>query len=212
VKRCPPRLAKAAIVASALLLAGGAFAIVVTAFLGAGNPGRRSTQVFPGGSRILFADARGLKWMYPDEETIEIAPSFIGANLVAGGNELLAARPTENPEASPPCGGCFADVDYYLMNLDGSERRLILQAETTTGGTRVGHLDVQMSPDGTRLAYVRQLESGPATIPPGELWVVDLATDRRTELGSAPSSDLPSCGGTIPTCSRSLPTARSSNW
>jgi hypothetical protein len=77
------------------------------------------------------------------------------------------------------------------MNLNGSGRRLVLQAEPTTKrGNRVGHLSVKISPDGTKLAYVRQMESGTnGSNLSDRLWVADLATGRKTDLGPAPSSD-----------------------
>jgi len=81
-------------------------------------------------------------------------------------------------------------VDYYLMNLNGSGRRLILQAEPTKTRTQTGHLDVQISPDGTKVAYVSQVDSrANGRTLANRLWVADLATGRKTDLGPAPSSD-----------------------
>jgi hypothetical protein len=148
------------------------------------------TAVFPGGGRILVADGHGLKWLYPDGKTTRIAPGFIGATLIAGGTKLLAWRPTRDTKAAPPCGGCYAGFDYYLMTLDGTGRRLVLSAEATRGNVQVGYLSVDASPDGTRLAYARQTESRTnGNILFDKLWTVDLATGRRTDLGPAPSSD-----------------------
>jgi hypothetical protein len=152
------------------------------------GPGR--VVLFPGGGRLLFADAHGLKWLYPDGKTVGFAPGFIGASMTAGGTKLLAWRPTQNPRARPPCAGCFADVDYYLMNLDGSGRRLVLRAEPTRGNIQPAHLDVQASPDGTRLAYIRQGQStSTGRTLYDQLWTVSLVTGRRTDLGPAASSD-----------------------
>ncbi len=155
-------------------------------------PGQSGAVVFQGGGRILFADSQGLMWLYPNGKRTMIASGFIGASLAEGGTRLLGWRPTQNPRAVPPCGGCFADVNYYLMNLNGSGRQLVLRAEPTTKrGNRVGHLAVKISPDGTKLAYVRQVESGTnGSTLSDRLWVADLATGRKVDLGPAPSSDL----------------------
>jgi len=89
-----------------------------------------------------------------------------------------------------PCGGCYAGFDYYLMKLDGTGRRLVLPAEATRGNVQVGYMSIEASPDGTRVAYVRQGESGTnGRTLFDQLWTVDLATGRRTDLGPAPSSD-----------------------
>jgi hypothetical protein len=197
--RVPPRwhgwrrwLAPAAAAASVIAVVAGLVAIGGRTH-GPRVPGHAGAVAFPGGGRILFADAaQGLKWLYPNGKTTEIAAGFIGASLAEAGTRLLAWRPTQNPRAVPPCGGCFADVDYYLMNLNGSERRLVLRAEATTKrGNRVGHLAVKISPYGTKLAYVRQVESGVGgNVLSDRLWVADLATGRKVDLGAAPSSDL----------------------
>lgn len=137
---------------------------------------RRSTPLFAGGGRILlYVPGQGLEWAYPDGRTTEIARGFIGAGLVIGNTRLLAWRPTQNPRVKPPCQGCFGGLDYYLMNLNGTGRRLLLRAEP-----KVGHDSVELSPDGSRLAYFR-LEGSP---PNGseQLWVADLVTGKRTEL------------------------------
>ncbi len=170
-----------AIIATSLAIAGG----------GGGHrtTGHAGTASFPSG-RILFADSWGLRWLYPDGKTTYIAHGFIGASMVAGGTKLLAWRPTQNPHARPPCGGCFADVDYYLMNLNGSGRRLVLRAEPTSGKVQVGHLSVEASPDGRRLAYVRQGESrSTGNNLFDQLWAIDLANGHKIDLGRAPSSD-----------------------
>src|SRR6266851_3235314 len=76
------------------------------------------------------------------------------------------------------------------MGLDGSGRRLVLAAEATRRNIRVGYLSVGASPDGKRIAYIRQGES--ATTGRNvfdQLWTVDTTTGRKTDLGPAPSSD-----------------------
>ena len=181
----------APIAAAAAVLAVVMGLLAITGLL----PGRPTVShahrvVFPGGGRILVADGHGLKWLYPDGQTTRIAPGFIGATLIAGGTRLLAWRPTRNTKAVAPCGGCYAGFDYYLMTLDGTGRRLVLSAAATRGNVQVGYLSVEASPDGTRLAYVRQAESRTnGDILSDQLWTVDLATGRRTDLGPAPSSD-----------------------
>jgi len=169
-----------AIIATSLAIAGGAGSDRTSGHAGA--------VWFPSG-RLLFADAWGLKWLYPDGKTTGIAHGFIGANMVAGGTKLLAWRPTQNPKARPPCRGCFADVDYYFMNLNGSGRRLALRAEPTGSKVQVGHLSVEVSPDGRGLAYVRQGESrSTGNNFFDQLWVIDLANGHKIDLGRAPSS------------------------
>ncbi len=179
------------------ITAAAAVLAVVTGLLAIASrlPGRPTVShahavIFPGGGRILVADGHGLTWLYPDGTTTTIAPGFIGATLTAGGTKILAWRPTRNAKALPPCGGCYAGFDYYLMRLDGTGRRLVLPAEATGGNVQVGYMSVEASPNGTRLAYVRQAEArtnGNTLF--DQLWIVDLATGRRTDLGPAPSSD-----------------------
>lgn len=186
--RAWPRWAAPAAAAAVLAVAGSL--VIAGQSHGRQETGHGRPVTFPGGGRILLAGGYGLKWLYPDGRTSEIAPGFTGARLAAGGTRLLAWRPTQNPKARPPCAGCFADVDYYLMNLDGTGRRLVLRAEPTRGDIQVGHLSVEASPAGTRLAYVRQEESrSNGHILSDQLWTIDLVTGRKTDLGPAPSSD-----------------------
>lgn len=182
------RRALAPVAAAASVLA------IVASLLALGHGSHRTTQRATSPStasgRILFADAWGLKWLYIAGKASRVAHGFIGANIVAGGTKLLAWRPTQNPQARPPCHECFADVDYYLMNLNGSGRRLILRAEATKGNVQVGHLDVKVSPDGAMLAYVRQGQSrSTGNNIFDQLWVTDLASGHKVNLGRAPSSD-----------------------
>jgi hypothetical protein len=167
---------------------------VVAALLALGHSNVRRPHGAVGSSsttgRILYADAWGLNWLYPGHKVMRVAHGFIGAEVVAAGTQLLAWRPTQNPRAHPPCQGCFADVDYYLMNVNGSARRLVLRAEATKSHSQVGHLDVTASPNGSMLAYVRQaqaLSTGNNLF--DQLWVTDLSNGRKINLGPAPSSD-----------------------
>jgi hypothetical protein len=108
--------------------------------------------------------------------------------MVMGARRLLAWRPTQNPRARPPCPGCFADVDYYLMNLDGTGRRLVLRAENTTPAGQVTHDSVESSPDGRELAYLRLGGSAAHHTAFNQLWVVDAATGNRHDLGPGGSA------------------------
>jgi hypothetical protein len=151
---------------------------------------RSRPQALPGGGRILlYAPGYGLEWVYRGSRTVPIARGFIGAQLVLGGRRLLAWRPTQNPRATPPCPGCFADVDYYLMKLNGTGRRLVLRAEGTAHRVQVGHDSVQLSPDGKMLAWLRITASKPAGNQASDrLWVADLATGKRADLGPGGSA------------------------
>jgi hypothetical protein len=133
-----------------------------------------------------------LKWLYPDGRTVQIASGFAGA--IAAGGKLLAWK-----HANPPGAfrflphGCSArdctrihDLSYYTMNLDGSDSRLVLPAEPPVGNTAVQYENAQLSPDGSRLAYISQeLRNGTKNIFLGasELWSLDLTTGQKTDLG-----------------------------
>jgi len=171
------------------LAAAGAAAVMVvtatTALLAARHaqpghqvPGTATTKpgtpdlpapIFPGGGRLLVANAGVLKWLYPDGRTIRIPGRFDGARVSAG--QLLAWKYT-------PSGAA-----YYLMNLNGSRQRLVLAAGHDKKLTVVGAL---LSPDGSTLAYIRQ-DLVSAVIVADTLWVRNLATGQRTDLG--PFSD-----------------------
>lgn len=125
------------------------------------NTAKPAVPVFPGGGRLLFADRHGLKWLYPDGKTVRIAlGGFSGAAVAAG--RLVAWNKT----------------GAYVMNLDGSRRHLVLAFRP---GTRNGASAVAgLSPDGSRLAYY----VGTDPVVTGDtLWVADLATGRRVDLG-----------------------------
>ncbi len=153
---------------------GAAVAAVVGAAVFAGlppgglahpRPAATAARIFPGGGRLLLVHAGDLMWLYPDGRTIRIARGFDGAKVSAGG--LLAWKYT-------PRG-----PDYYTMRLDGSRRRLVLPAER---GRRLDDIQVQLSPDGARLAYIRQQVLSQANVT-YTLWVLDLATGQRVDLG-----------------------------
>ena len=109
--------------------------------------------VFPGGGRLLFADSRGLKWLYPDGKAVRIASGFSSAEV--NGPELVAWNTT----------------GVYTMALDGSRRHLAIAFKPgpAAGVPQSGAL----SPGGSRIAYyVGKM-----------LWAADLATGRRVQLG-----------------------------
>ncbi len=178
----------AAPAAAALAILAVAAALAVAAGM-RGHHGVRHGRppVFAGSGRILlYVPGYGLEWVYPDGRIWQIARGFIGARLALGGTRLLAWRPTQNGLAKPPCRGCFADVDYYLMDLGGTRRRLVLAAEDTAPAVRVGHDSVGLSPDGSKLAYLRLgISTAGGSEVFSQLWVTDLATGRRVDLGPA---------------------------
>jgi hypothetical protein len=174
----------------ARLAAAGAAAVMVvtsvTVFLAARHmqpghqePGAATTKpgtpnpptpVFPGGGRLLLANAGVLKWLYPDGRTIRIPGQFDGARVSAG--QLLAWKYTPSGTA------------YYTMNLNGSGQRLVLPAGHDKKLTVIGAL---LSPDGSALAYIRQ-DLVSAAIVTDTLWVQNLSTGQRTDLGAISDS------------------------
>jgi hypothetical protein len=119
---------------------------------------------FPGGGRILFGDGWGLKWLGADRRVDWLAEGFLGADLVAHGTRLLARKLTHE------------DYDFFLMDLDGSDR---LHVAGPGRGTTVSN--VVVSPDGSKAAYVRTRLGAGAS--PGRLFLVDLRAGDRTDLG-----------------------------
>lgn len=185
-RRRGARLRSAAAAIAVLLVA----AFVMARAWPAGAPhqaggGTSHARLFPGGGRLLSVTARGLAWFYPDGRRAVIAPWFRGAGAGAGiyGDRLLAWR-TPGPCGSP----CFSDVSYYSMNLDGSDARLVLPAEHEVGGAGFYHFQVQLSPDGAMLGYVRTEEFPGGRNGTGELWTINLATHQRSDLGPLPGS------------------------
>src|SRR6266699_3835149 len=95
-----PRWAVPLAAAAAVLAVAGSLALVGQSHGGQKTgPGRPAA--FPGGGRILLAGDYGLKWLYPDGRTSEIAAGFTGARLAARETRLLAWRPTQNPRVRP---------------------------------------------------------------------------------------------------------------
>jgi hypothetical protein len=162
---------------------------------GGGRPahGRApGAPLFPGGGRLLLDRQGVLEWLYPDGRTVRVASGFAGATLE--GRKLLAWKHVTPPGAARFLPhGCFGpdctrihDLSYYTMNLDGSDARLILPAESPAGNIAFQYEDAQLSPDGGRLAYISQeLRNGTRNIFLGatELWSLDLKAGQKTDLG-----------------------------
>lgn len=160
-------------------------------------------RLFPGGGRILLESHGDLRWLYPDGRTVTIASGFAGASLA--GTKLLAWKNVNPPGASrflPK--NCFSSdcarfygVSYYTMNLDGTNAKLVLAAERPFGNTAIYHGEVQPSPDGSRLAYLRVEQRRNGTVVTTELWSMSLMTGRKTDLGSYSSPFAWRDNGTI---------------
>jgi hypothetical protein len=165
-RRRNARLAAASVAALAFLVAVVPVASALSGGDGRPAHGRTSgAPLFPGGGRLLL-DRRGtLEWLYPDGKTTRIAHGFDGAKISAG--ELLAWRFTSH------------GASYYTMKLDGSQRRLVLPAER---GKQFDDIQAQLSPDGSRLAYIRQQVISQRKVV-RTLWVAELATGQRVDLG-----------------------------
>jgi hypothetical protein len=187
-------LAAASVVAVAILVA----VVPVAGAVGGGGGGRPAhgrtsvAPLFPGGGRLLRYRHGALEWLYPDGRMVRLASGFAGATLAGG--KLLAWKHANPPGASRFLPhGCSApdctrihDLSYYTMNLDGSDARLILPAESPVGNIAYQYEDAQLSPDGLRLAYISQeLRNGTRNIflGPREMWSLDLATGQRADLG-----------------------------
>jgi hypothetical protein len=110
-----------------------------------------------------------LSWVYPNGRTALIPGDFDGATAFPGG--LLAWRFTGQ------------GAGYYTMTLDGRNQRLVLPADRNPDLSVIAAL---VSPDGARLAYIRQDVSSSVKVI-DTLWVLDLGTGRRMSLG--PVSD-----------------------
>jgi len=180
--------------ASALAVVAVSGGIVAVAGHGA-RPAHRTRidgmVAFPGGGRILLSDAEGQEWLGADGKTAAVGAGFTGVSLADHGRSLLAWRPTRNPDAIPPCAGCSAGVNYYALTLNGTGRRLVLRAEPTTKrGNQVTHLDVQVSPGGSTLGYIRRVDRPSGSALSSQLWTLNLATGARADLGPLPSGAL----------------------
>jgi hypothetical protein len=175
------RLAAASAAVILVAVAGAVFAATqlagTTGQHSAANPGkprepRLTLPVFPGGGRLLLASAGVLRWLYPDGKTVRIPGSFDGATILSG--ELLAWKYTHFGPA------------YYTMTLNGSDQRLVLAAGHDS---KLSVTEALLSPDGSRLAYVRQ-DLVSQSVVTDTLWVLDLASNRHVDLGPIADSAL----------------------
>jgi hypothetical protein len=130
--------------------------------------------LFPGGGRILFAQRGSLYWLYPDGRRVPIATGFTGA--VVSGRRILAFKSAQTTYIGPGMYPGSPGTSYYSMNLNGSGSTLVLPPESSD---RYFDANVQLSPDGSRLAYLR-LRNGELG---GELFSINLATRQRSDLG-----------------------------
>jgi hypothetical protein len=99
-------------------------------------------ESFPGGGAILFSGGSGLRAAFPDGSETWVGP-FFGAEPFPGlqffpSGQVLAWKITRE------------DDDFYVMRLDGTDRHHVL-APTR----RQIPFGVQMSPERTKLAYIR---------------------------------------------------------
>jgi hypothetical protein len=136
------------------------------------------TPVFPGGGRLLLAGGGVLSWLYPDGRTVRIPGQFDAARVSA--RQLLAWRYSDFGTA------------YYTMNLNGSRQRLVLPAGHDK---KLSVIDALMSSDGTTLAYIRQDLVSPAVVI-DTLWVLNLTTGQRADLGAISTSAFAWTGST----------------
>jgi hypothetical protein len=144
------------------------------------TPGKHhlGAPVFPGGGRLLLANGGVLSWLYPDGRTVRIPGQFDAARVSAG--QLLAWRYSNFGAA------------YYTMNLDGSRQRLVLPAGHDK---KLSVINALLSPDRTTLAYIRQDLVSPAIVT-DTLWVLNLATGKRADLGVISGSAFTWTGST----------------
>lgn len=124
---------------------------------------------FLGGGAILSSGAGGLRATFPDGSSTTIGP-FLGAEPFPGlqffpSGELQAWKLTRE------------DADYFVMRMDGTHRRHVLRP---TG--RRTPFGVEASPDGTKLAYVRETYLGPGRAR-YELFMLGLSSSRSVNLG-----------------------------
>jgi hypothetical protein len=137
-------------------------------------------ETFPGGGAILSSGAGGLRATFPNGSSTTIGP-FLGAEPFPGlqsfpTGELLAWKLTHE------------DYDYFVMRMDGTHRRHVLRPTT-----RRIPFGVQVSPDGTKLAYIRATYLGPGRTR-YELFVLDLSSGHSVNLGrigpAGPAADF----------------------
>jgi len=196
-RRRNARLAAAGAVTIAMMVAVAPVVSSLRAGAGPAHGHSSGRLLFPGGGRMLLIAHGDLQWLYPGGRTVQIASGFAGA--IPAGGKLLAWKHANPPGASRFLPhGCYSpdctrihDLSYYTMNLDGSDSRLILPAQSPVGNTAFQYQNAQLSPDDSRLAYISwKLRNGTRNIFLGasELWSLDLSTGRKTDLGPYPAN------------------------
>jgi len=178
----------AGITAAVVALVGVGAVFVAFAGHGRAPEVQESNELFPGGGRILFEQNGRIAWAYPDGSVRKIADGFLGARLFPqsseGAGQLLAWKLTRE------------DYDYYVMGSDGSAVQHVLapgpEVSLSGGfGLPPGNVAVQVSPDGTKLAYLRFTSNGSPTTARFELMVKDIQTGATTDAG--PAGPFASC-------------------
>jgi hypothetical protein len=159
--------------ASVMTVAAVAAAVVTLALPRGGHSSptrllktRHALAAFPGGGRLLFADRGGLNWLYADGREVRITAGFAGAALAA--SSLVTWNGT----------------GVYVMRPDGRRRHMVLSFGSGKANGVIGV--VGLSPDGSRLAYF--VGADPVGVTKDTLWVVDLTTGHRVELGRVSSA------------------------
>jgi len=147
---------------------------------GTTRPGKQNlaAPAFPGGGRLLLDDGGVLSWLYPHGRTVRIPGLFDGAHVSA--RHLVAWRYTDSGAV------------YYTMNLNGSRQRLVLPTERDK---KLSVINAVLSPDGSTLAYIRQDIASPVVVT-FTLWVLDLSTGHRANLGTISPSAFSWMDGT----------------
>ncbi|GAA0625417.1 hypothetical protein GCM10009547_30900 [Sporichthya brevicatena] len=123
-------------------------------------------------------------------------PKTISAGSVSDAGVTVAVYPVYSPDGkkvafSRGSVGEAPSVRVFVANADGSNPVAVTQ---TAGGEGPARLDVVagFSPDGTKLAFTRQVAGGEGGSPSIQTWIVDVAT--KAEKRMAPEADRAAFG------------------
>ena len=118
----------------------------------------------------------------PDDETESVGTVVLPAGTCGGAIDdpprQLIDRPAQNPAWSADCSRLVHSEQgsLWTMRNDGTDRRLLVQSDG-------GYLDVPVfSPDGTRIAYTRQINHG--THVEQHIWAVNADGSGKAQLTS----------------------------